>query len=836
MPGMRPGVRRSDLLVVATLALAGWAAWWVYADGDGRAQVDRATVAALYLPLIVAVVMVLRWWAQQRRPDDPLLSRRRLDHAVELLAAQTGARWAAAARDWQLTEPAPVLVTWRLRHRIEPVLTDPPAGTVPAPWSAVGPDSVAASRGSVTELFEQVYRRLPYGRLVILGEGSSGKTAAMVWLVLQALEARGPTDPVPVWLTVSGWNPQTQTLKDWVCATLEQDYPALRSSAAYGRRVAADLFTGHRLALFIDGLDEMPAAGRAVVLQAIRREAAQLRVVLTSRPAEYDAARGPDNSLDHPVVVVLQPLSAATAGDYLRRGHEDDTERAAFDALAEHVVGHPDGVVARALDNPLALTLARAAYRHSPDRDPCAELTALGDQAQVRAHLIGRFLHGAYPERRERDHAVGWLSWIAHHVGPGQELAWWQIPNWAPHAVVALVVTLHSVVVVGTIAAGATAAGAQMITEVPPGLWTGVLVGGLAIPASMIGSLGLEAFRDRSRVPGPRSIAPRWTLASAVLALLLVTSSVSILRGGIWGVLGLELTPLLMLITFAQWRRPVADSPAATPLSSYRADRRASVVAGVGFGLVTGLAMVLLSYANVNAAAATRLEVGQGVGLGLLCVLLLGVPLTFLLGPALLLPAVDVALFVSGRGRVRLLPLLEQARERQVLRQVGTRYQFRHAELRDYLVRQTEQPRARRAPMSPQLRRAVVCYAIATCLLGLGLALGSAEIFGRTVEATITDCRDGQQQTGSGPVPRAFCTGEWVLDGRTSSGYVDGVDDRDLGESIPVVVHGSRVAPPDRFGPIALLGLGAVALALGVSLTWRARRPRRWQAAASGVG
>jgi hypothetical protein len=45
----------------------------------------------------------------------------------------------------------------------------------------------------------------------------------------------------------------------------------------------------------------------------------------------------------------------------------------------------------------------------------------------------------------------------------------------------------------------------------------------------------------------------------------------------------------------------------------------------------------------------------------------------------------QVVLFLQGR-RVRFMPLLETALERQVLRQAGAVYQFRHADLQDRLA------------------------------------------------------------------------------------------------------------------------------------------------------
>jgi len=45
----------------------------------------------------------------------------------------------------------------------------------------------------------------------------------------------------------------------------------------------------------------------------------------------------------------------------------------------------------------------------------------------------------------------------------------------------------------------------------------------------------------------------------------------------------------------------------------------------------------------------------------------------------------ELLLALRGKGRVHFMGLLEQAVSRQVLRQAGTVYQFRHAELQEQL-------------------------------------------------------------------------------------------------------------------------------------------------------
>jgi predicted lipid-binding transport protein (Tim44 family) len=75
---------------------------------------------------------------------------------------------------------------------------------------------------------------------------------------------------------------------------------------------------------------------------------------------------------------------------------------------------------------------------------------------------------------------------------------------------------------------------------------------------------------------------------------------------------------------------------------------------------------------------------------GILYGILFGLAVMFALGlgPALGLLAVAPLLRVRGRSPLVMMRFLEAARRKQVLRQAGAVYQFRHADLQNHLARQ----------------------------------------------------------------------------------------------------------------------------------------------------
>ena len=121
------------------------------------------------------------------------------------------------------------------------------------------------------------------------------------------------------------------------------------------------------------------------------------------------------------------------------------------------------------------------------------------------------------------------------------------------------------------------------------------------------------------------------------------------------------------------WAHPIATSAGATPRSVYRADLRTQTVVGLGVGLTFGLGGGLV------------VGLVGGLVVGLVDGLVVGLVVGLVGGAAPSLWMLEVLFRLRGR-RVRFLPLLETASERQMLRQAGAVYQFRHAELQDRLA------------------------------------------------------------------------------------------------------------------------------------------------------
>jgi hypothetical protein len=693
---------RNVLALIGVLVLVGVPAWVAWEIHSSRNPVGSATVYAGDLaPVAIAaplLLVLITWWWKGRATGLSESTAGQVAAAAGRLAESMLVTWRQEAKDRRISTPAPARVRWQWGPA---QVTLPPAELIPAPAAGTGPrplpgpDSdttgVLLEAGVVTRLHEGVYLRLPHGRLVLTGGPGAGKTGAMILLLLAALDHRRSLSetqagdiPVPVWLTLGGWDPTTQTLHHWAKATMYRDHPYLRAPD-YGLDVADGLLCTGRVALFFDGLDEMARDVQAKALARIEQEGAGLRVVLSSRPGEYGHARA-TGRLHNTAVIEVQPVAPDTAHDYLLQD-QIGPQRDRWHQVGGYLEANPGSVAARTLDNPLALSLARDTYQHE---DPTAltDAALFPTVAALREHLIYRILITAYPDERQRAHATRWLAWIAHHMGTNRDLAWWHIPTWIPRRRRYLAVGCVFIFgfVLGFVLGLLSAHGRGLTDMLLDGLGSGIALGLLV--AFLFGSVVKylvegEAHALRPRWPRPGQIVRllvstlTFALAMGLFAGFTIGRQQGLAAGVAFGLgIGIFSLPIAFVARLKRlWEIPLSAT-AATPSTEYRHNRRTSTVFALGIGLVFGLFFGI--------PAGTLYGFASGLWAGILIGLMIGSQIG-LKSPAPLVALAQFVLAITGDGRVRFIRLLEDAHHRQVLRQAGAIYQFRHAELQEHL-------------------------------------------------------------------------------------------------------------------------------------------------------
>lgn len=173
------------------------------------------------------------------------------------------------------------------------------------------------------------------GELLILGEPGSGKTTFLLKIARELLlKAKQDMDsPVPIVLNLSSW--KGNDFKAWYVQEVQILYQL-------SRRIAYMLLESERIAVLLDGLDEVQGDLRERCISAIndfRKAHTFVEMVITSRSKEYEALNA---KLDLRGAVELQPLDQAQIQAFLANTELNTLRQfAAEDRVIEEMASVP---------------------------------------------------------------------------------------------------------------------------------------------------------------------------------------------------------------------------------------------------------------------------------------------------------------------------------------------------------------------------------------------------------------------------------------------------------------------------------------------------------------
>jgi MFS family permease len=656
-------------------------------------------------------------WRHRSSQGSGVISGQELGRLTDLLAGAVAEQWTRAAGEWGLLEPEPIPVRWRqptARVAVPAAAAVTSTRFAPLPGlDAAGEQQLQA--GQVRDLHE-MYGGLGSGRLVIAGGPGSGKSSAAVLLILAALRYRRsvskklrPEVPVPVMFTLHGWDPNKQRARDWLAKRLWQTYPLFGGKQGAG--AARGMLDEGRIAVILDGLDEIPGDLRPTVLRVLSQQAT-FRLVLLTRSAEMaDAAD--QAMLQGAAAIELEDIDPGDAASYLTRT-QPNSPPPGWHELTSRLRQEPRSPLAQALNNPLMLTLVRDTYRPGGD---VGELLSLRNAAGLPAseediadHLLDRVLPAAYtqqpgkpPPGYDLPTAERTLQCIATRMNKDgtRDLEWWRMPMWAsalPRFIATgLMIGLVSGLAVG-LGVGLTC-GLSLVEDLMCGLAAGLAFGcGCAV-------LGLGGHNPTRIAPWRwRQILSRSTLVAGWARNWLVGGlAVGLLAGLAVGLLvrpglGLGITLVIWVVIglviglLGGLSQPASGDNVSPlmPLASWQSDRVFGLVTGLVIGLVGGLALGLAIEFGAGLRSRHGLTLVTWVVIGLVIGLGVGLIATEAWPTSLAFAQLARRWHTPAEPRtpVRLMHFLEDARERKVLRTVGPVYQFRHARLQDRLADQ----------------------------------------------------------------------------------------------------------------------------------------------------
>ncbi|WP_160330190.1 NACHT domain-containing protein [Streptomyces roseifaciens] len=666
--------RRWLFFSVSVLLALGGAFLWLRPEGWDQA--DKMSSVGGFLTGLLGIVISLRPQreAQGGSPDTGELA--------NTLADAVQDQWQREVANQGLHRLASLPVRWAVTTRAG--LRDHPEAVFGAGATARDESSFS---GTVTDVAQR-YLSLPRRRLVVLGESGSGKSVLAARLLLDLLDERQGTGPVPVLLPVRSWDPTQEHLDDWIVRELASLY--------YGRQDAVPrrLMQQHALIPVLDGLDEIARASQQHVLAAIDRATGGRRpVVVTSRVAPYQEMTEASSVLVGAAVIELAPLDADSAMASLNRSAPVGDHRWA--PVVHHLRAHPTGPLAEALSTPLMVFLAQSAYggRQGPATLVDA-VQQLGSRQEVERALVSSLVPARYPSYPDPRHArprhaytaeeaERWLGHLARHLqhSATRDLAWWKLAHSVPRAVLGTFFLVSGGLLLGYAAASLFGTGVGVAVGVIGGAFFGF--GGELVEA-VFRLFGQHV--DRS-CPVPVHAVLHHGGRARLLAGTLVAGSVGGIGfasallawrglGAAWGsvVIVLAVIVCLVMVTgLADILRGPVRLTELTPRSILAGDRTTATLRAVG--LSAGVTLGIL--------ALTRTEAGvvSAIGFGLV---------------AALSGYGDSAwgfftltrcwLALTGRLPLRLMTFLEDAYDRGILRQYGPVYQFRHQRLQESLA------------------------------------------------------------------------------------------------------------------------------------------------------
>ncbi|MEU4525184.1 helix-turn-helix domain-containing protein [Amycolatopsis sp. NPDC024027] len=352
-----------------------------------------------------------------------------LADAAERLAHAVAGRWQREEEHRRIHDPFPLPVRWR---PLPARLTDHWANVRRVPAGATAdPLDLSGELGEIAA----TYRRIPSGRLVVLGRAGSGKTVLTLRFVLDRLRTRVPGEPVPVLFGLGSWDPGATPLRDWLIDGLLRDYPGLAAAAPGGTTLAAALVEAGHVLPVLDGFDELADGLHRAALEALN--GTTLPLVLTSRPAEYAAAVAATDVLTAAAGVELTDLTPGDVLGYLprttRRPAPGEAAGTVWDPVLAGLDSDAGAALAAVLRTPLMVVLARTVYSDAPGEDPSilVDTRRFPTAEAVEDHLLGSFVPTVYRDRPrwEPGRAGRWLGYLARHLDRlgTHDLAWWRL-------------------------------------------------------------------------------------------------------------------------------------------------------------------------------------------------------------------------------------------------------------------------------------------------------------------------------------------------------------------------------------------------------------------------
>jgi hypothetical protein len=655
------------------------------------------------LAVLAACVVSAEVHSERRRDSKTVVAvagKASLSAATTVLARAVRDQWRAEAAIRSLNQPEPIRVRWSSTER----------AVAASPSSVLGAAAPAGRllrlhlRGDVTQIVE-LFNRLPYRQLVILGSPGAGKSVMTLLLTLRILAVREEGSPVPVLLSLSSWDPTREHLHAWIARRIMEDYPGLANADLYGRDAPQQLLSEGKVIPVLDGLDEIPKELRAEsisgIAQAFEREQP---FIITCRIEEYEGAvAAAGQVLGYAAIVEILPIDTEHVISYL--SSLGPTSELRWRPIFAELRQNPSGPIAMALSTPLAVWLARVAYSDMGSRpEELLDSRRFDSREAIEDHLLNEFVPAVYQARppapgyRARmrvspKDADRWLSFLARSLsrdstiarrglvtGDQTDIAWWRLYLLLPR----LELGLAAFFVAGPLITVPIVLALEVTSQLTAQrLLAGcicmsiVLIGGVAVVIKLWppppGRIQIRLPR-RGQLPGNlRTGLMYGSLASATAALAAGLGALELKGLTVALKFGFQCGLLAGAVVFlaAIFNGPVDTVRASSPEMIFKSDRAVSIAGAALTALAVGLTTWLL-IGNVGESIGAALSAAVGVSIAM--------------SSWGWYVVTTIWLYFRKQLPIRFMKFSVDAYERGVLRRAGAVYQFRHARLQACLA------------------------------------------------------------------------------------------------------------------------------------------------------
>jgi NACHT domain len=334
------------------------------------------------------------------------------------------------------------LEQWRVATVTQPALRGGDA-TLNVPWMISRPgamtDTAERMASDVTSIAMELREHRPC-RLIVVGPAGSGKTTLARLVMVELLKQARPQDRVPVFLSLSAWNPRNQCLNDWIKRRIDEEVPEIRDKSSYGPTASLGLIERHMILPIIDGLDVLSCEFRRSLLTSTDFDLHD-QVIVTCREEEFHEVADAC-ATSGAVTITPGRVSREEMARYLR-AVTDRPQR--WDGLLDRLEQVPN--LTEALSHPRTVFLVSTIYRQG-ESNP-SELIAAEDKSHhtdIEEYLLRKLIPALIPAGVMSasgypwysDRAARWLAFLTRpQHGPTEgsdgDIAWWRLYRAVPY-------------------------------------------------------------------------------------------------------------------------------------------------------------------------------------------------------------------------------------------------------------------------------------------------------------------------------------------------------------------------------------------------------------------